>query len=676
MKRLFILVALFAVAGMLASDAYAHGGSYRGPNGGVPPGQREPSDPEPPPPPPSDPGTPGGPTTPGEPGPGPTTPPDQGHSSPGDAPPPAPTAPQGPQRKATTKSLTFESWRFWWAYNNDDILSLKQHIYSAKTSSSSPLFFSSKKDEENRRSAQRPTERAIVRTIIPALMRSLNRKGDHEDIHGGALVALGKIGTSKYVPLFADAINERFKTDRGASIKFGPQATESAVLALGLLPKLDENGKEAVRRVALETCANEDLRRRDRTWGAVAIGLQKDRSDAAKRGLIELLGPKHKYADQNIPCGIVAGLGLTGDPSLMSDMISGLRDGQLFGRDIRNDDRIRAFCGFAITKIAEANESSSPEAMQAILDIMKSRGTSRIVKRSAAIACGVLGAKASPKMQDEAVKRLQWFISKGAKDPSAENFAIVALSQIGTEKAFKELLSIADSGKYGQRPFAGLALATQVFYHRRAAAAKTGDPMQKDLETKIVASLIKLSQKYKDTDTKSAFMLCRGLVKDKTAVDELVKTVSKKSTAPTLRGFCCVALGLIGDAREDVKDALKHALDDRKSTDLRRDAATGLGLLRDAEVSKLLLDKLSKAKSFAVQGQLITAIGTIGDHTAIQPLVDILDDKGQPAQTRAMAAVGLGMIGDLRDLPALSRISRNYNYRASVKDMDELLFIL
>ncbi|MHC4223796.1 MAG: HEAT repeat domain-containing protein, partial [Planctomycetota bacterium] len=110
--------------------------------------------------------------------------------------------------------------------------------------------------------------------------------------------------------------------------------------------------------------------------------------------------------------------------------------------------------------------------------------------------------------------------------------------------------------------------------------------------------------------------------------------------------------------------------------ELRRDAATGLGLLRDAEVGKLLLRELKKAKSFAVQGQLITAIGTIGDHTAIDPLVNLLDDKAQPSATRAMAAVGLGMIADLREIPALSRVSKNYNYRASLPDMDELLFIL
>ena len=77
-----------------------------------------------------------------------------------------------------------------------------------------------------------------------------------------------------------------------------------------------------------------------------------------------------------------------------------------------------------------------------------------------------------------------------------------------------------------------------------------------------------------------------------------------------------------------------------------------------------------------MQGQLITAIGTIGDHKAIAPLIELLDDLSQPTQTRAMAAVGLGMIADLREMPPLGRLSKNYNYRASVSDLDELLYIM
>jgi HEAT repeat protein len=671
MKKIFVLaIALGVIGFLMADDVYAHGGSFRGPNGGVPPGLREPSDPEPPPPPPSDFGIFAAPTTPSVPD-APTTPPDQGHDTPDSTPPPAPIGPsQGPQKKSTTKSLTFESWRFWWGYNNDDILNLKSHIYSARTSSSSPIFFASKQDEDNRRNAQRPTERAVMKTIIPALLRSINRKGDNEDIHGGSLVALGKVGSSKYIPIFEDSLWNRWQNEKGQKIDFGYQATESAVLALGLLPNLDDAAKETVRRICLDALNDDNLRTRERTWAAVNLGLQRD--GEAVRPLITAL--QKDYPDDNIPAGCLAGIGLIGQCEQTSAIVQSLADslesGELFGKDISNADRIKAFVGYAVMKIGD------PQVLPTINKVLLSRRTGRIVKRSAAIAAGVLGAKAEGDLKDETVQVLLRYVRRSGGDPSGENFAIIALSQIGTPKAISTLLDLADNGKYGQRPFAALGLATMVFYNDRAAAQGKADPMDPDVRQKIKQKLVKLSGKFKDADTKAAFMLARGLMKDKSAIEELVNTVSKKSADPVLRGFSCVALGLIGDASDHIKDALKLGLRERKGTDLRRNAATGLALLRDAEVVKLLLMELKKAKSFAVQGQLITAIGTIGDHTAIDPLVQILDDKSQPLATRAMAAVGLGMIGDLRELPELSRISKNYNYRASVKDLDELLFIL
>ncbi|MEM8884418.1 MAG: HEAT repeat domain-containing protein [Planctomycetota bacterium] len=667
MKRFFLIAVALGVVSFFAEDVLAHGGSFRGPNGGVPPGLREPSDPEPPPPPPTDPGAPGGPTTPGPGGGGPETPDDNGHETPSEAPPPPPTGPQGPERRGpATKTLTFESWRFWWAYNNDDILNLKSHIYGAKTSSASPLFFTSKADEANRRNAQRPTERAIINKIIPALKRSLNRPKDHEDIHGGSLVALGKIGTSEFVPDFEAAANNRWKTEKGVPVKFGYLATESAVLALGLLPNLDDAQKAEVRKILLTIIDDDKMRSRERAWAAVCLGLQEDKG--AIKPLWERLAKPYKGENKlNVPAGILCGLGLIGDDSIRPDLEELVVTGKV-GRTELND-RIRAYAAFALAKIA------SPESLESMNKALKSRRVGRVVKRSIAIACGTCAQNASPELKDATVKALRAFIKKSGGDPSGENFAIIALSQIGTPDALNYLLNLADSGKYGQRPYAALGLGTHVWYKERAKERKEGEGMDPAMMTKIRNTIVKLSQKYKDTDTKAAFMLTRGLLKDKTAIEECVKLITRKGD-PVLRGFCCVALGLIGEATENVKDALKIALAERKSTDLRRDAATALGLMRDADVVKMLIEELDKSKSFAVQGQLITAIGTIGDHTAIDPLIDILDNTSRPSAARALAAVGLGMIGDLLPLARLSRLSKNYNYRASVKDLDELLFIL
>ena len=288
----FALVAVMVLA-FLAGDVMAHGGSFRGPNGGVPPGLREPSDPEPPPPPPSDPGQPGGPTTPSDNPTGPTTPDNLDNpNSGGGAPAPiGPSAPQAGKGPAKTASLTFESWRFWWGYNSDDILNLKSSIYGKGVSTASPLFFSSKDDENNRRNPQRATQAAIAAQIIPALMRRLNDPRDHEDIHGGALIALGKVGTAEYIPLFQNALLNRFKTEKGVPVKFGYQATESGILALGMIPDLDDAGKEAVRKICLEAVENDDLRTRERSWAPIVLGLQRDQK--AIKPLMELLDDRH-----------------------------------------------------------------------------------------------------------------------------------------------------------------------------------------------------------------------------------------------------------------------------------------------------------------------------------------------------------------------------------------------
>jgi HEAT repeat protein len=493
MNRILFLALVLGIVGYVADRADAHGGSFRGPNGGVPPGVREPSDPNPPPPPPSDPGNPGGPTTPGPAPDAPTTPQDTGQETPsGDSTPTPLGPPQGPQRKATTKSLTFESWRFWWGYNSDDILNLKSHIYSARTSSSSPIFFSSKKDEENRRNATRPTERAVMKTIIPALLATIDRPSDNEDVQGGALVALGKVGTSKYIPLFEATIWNRYQNEKGQAIKFGYQATESGVLALGLMPNIDDATRDTIRRICIAALDDDKLRTRERAWAAVCLGLQRD--GASVRPLVERLSKTYK--DENIPAGILCGIGLIGNceqtQAIREDLQKGLTTNQLFGQDISGSDRMRSFIGYALMKIGD------PKALPTMLSVLDSRKQGRIVKRSAAIAVGALGAlEPDAKNKEAAVSALIKYLNNSGGDATGENFAVIALSQIATEKALDTIMDLADNGQYGQRPFAALGLGTRVFYNDRDVAEGKAEAMDKGLRKKIVELLAKLSDKFK-----------------------------------------------------------------------------------------------------------------------------------------------------------------------------------
>jgi HEAT repeat protein len=662
MRRFRLLLCVAAIA-LAPSFARGHGGTFRGPNSGVPPNLREPSDPEPPPPPPSDPGTPGGPTT-GD-GDPPSTP------TPGTGPgtadqPPAPPAPSpgpggpGPGRGSRTRSsLGYDNWRFWWAYNNDDILNFR--AAGSGTRTISDVFFG-RGDESNRRDAMRPTQREIAKTVVPALLRCIDRADEHEDVHGGAIISVSKLGTAKLIPLLEAIVWNRRVNDRGERIDYGPQARESAVLALGLIPEMDDAACAEARRILLAAVADDALRTRERTWAAVALGLRRDRDAVAP--LLDLL--PRRYPDDNVPAGIVVGLGLIGDPLTRGDLEEIFTLGKLGGRDL--PARVRPFAGYALGKLGD------PQALPAVLSVLGSRRAGALAQRSAALAAGALGEVAGPADKAAAVDALLRTLRRSSADGTTQSFALVSLGRIGTEPALHALLEAAENGSYAQRPFAALGLGTHVFYVDRAAAQGGGAPLDATLRRRIVDKLARLGERLKDADTRAAFLLARGLVKDRDATEELVSVVSRPGDE-MLRGFACVSLGLLGRARDDVKDAIRRALAERRSVDLRRQAATALGLLRDAGTVPHLLDDLRDASSFVVQGQIVAALGAIGDQRALAPLVTLLEDRGQSTTVRAMAAVGLGLIGDPRPLPPLARLSRDYNYRASVPDLDELLYI-
>ena len=667
MRHLLWIALLWIGAGLMAVDADGHGGSFRGPNGGVPPNLRNPFDPEPPPPPPSDPGSPGPTPTPHD-QPGEITPSDPNGPSTGNGQTPVPSANRDQRNRGPkTPSLTFESWRFWWGYNNDDILCVKSHLHDKSVISQHPLFGLSD-NRGNLRSALRPTQRKIETEILPAMLRLIDHPGVHEDIHGAALIAVGKAGHADHISMLEAALFNRYRNSKGKKLDFGYQATESAALALGLLPDLDPAGKRAVRRVCLEAIDDDNLRTRERTWAAVSLGLQRD-GEAVPELMRRL---EKRYPDDNIPAGIVCAIGLMGDceaaRAVLPELETCVLRGRLMGQEV--NQRVRAFACYALAKIGD------PQALNVVLKVLGSRRVQRPTRRSAAIAAGVLGAKAGPDERDAAVHALISLVKKGGRDPSMTNFALVSLGRIGTDDALRALLKVAENGRYGQRPFAGLALATCVFYRDRAAKAGEGEALNPKLRERIVAKLADLSDRFKDVDTRAAFLLCRGLVKDQSAGDELVRIIAKRSTHKELRAYSCVALGLLGRNDRVALDALRLALRERGSAELRRSAATGLALLHDSGVVDLLLAELKKAKSFAVQGQLILAIGTVGHQGAITPLTQLAEDRSQPAQTRALATAGIGMIADLKELRELGRLAKDYNYRASVKDLDELLFIL
>ena len=674
-KALLFIVALSLILTYQASVdvASAHGGSYRGPAGETPPGQRDPKDPQPPP---ENPGTP-------TPEPGGTPTPDPGGTPTGgddnpspEGPPPPPSNPGGPTGgppgggtvtgggAAPANQMSFENWLFWWAYNKDEILNLKAAVKNLenKVSTRGGSHFYGKGFSGNRGETQAPTEAAIQEQIVPALLQVIENKEVHPDIRGGAIIALSRCGSNmQFVQTFFDLAEPKSGEDK--------VVRESAILALGILQVKNAE----IRDFLIKFIDNKDDQFRVRCFAMLSLGLLQDNSKEVFECLERRLDGSEAYMD--IPVCALMAIGLVGDNAKVPDMLKWLDTGRI-GR-FKLSDLERSHLVGSLGKIGD------PQALKPITDTLKKKG--KYTRRSAAIAMGQIVPQLDSKDQLSHVKKLAGFF-KNEKDNTVRNFSVMALGRIGGQvdvdsKVREVCVSIlVDQFKNGskttERPYAALAMGLLAFEPGTTAVKP------KELKYKL-AELIRgtLKELKGDKIALGAQAMALGMIgdNDKETVNLLVKILKDRGLEKKLRGAAAVSLGLIGD--NSAKDAILRALREREDRDLRVDTAVAAGLLGDSsavdELVKVLEDP--KASQF-VLGSVALALGQIGDKRAIRPLKNILEpqstDGNYPDLTRALVAVALGQIADRRDIRVLSRISKDVNYRAIVPALDEILTVL
>jgi HEAT repeat protein len=153
-----------------------------------------------------------------------------------------------------------------------------------------------------------------------------------------------------------------------------------------------------------------------------------------------------------------------------------------------------------------------------------------------------------------------------------------------------------------------------------------------------------------------------------------LKRCLKEVKDDTWRGYFATALGLMGEksAIGEIQELVKNAT---RRPELLRETAIALGLLGDKSVLdtlvKILTDKDNK--TLAVQAAVATALGYVGDYRAIKPLGESLIDKDKllSAESRAFAAVALGIVCDKEDFPWNFKISTDLNYTATTATLND-----
>jgi hypothetical protein len=390
-----------------------------------------------------------------------------------------------------------------------------------------------------------------------------------------------------------------------------------------------------------------------------------------------------QYKNPDLPLCLMLALSLQRADTIKPEMIADLKDCALKGKLFKDnvDDLISSYAALTIGRVAGRDEIGT------IFDAMRFKGTGIQTKRSAAIALGQLGRRVDGADRADVAAKL-WKGYSDAKDDSTRNFAIMSMAylleadvaasrtDVINAKGVKladELLDIADKGKYSQRPYGALAVGL--------VGKKIGD--KPDIleygQFRARASevlLAGLRDQRLDKRGRAAFAVGLGILGESAALKQLTAIVADKGEDKEFRGYAAVAIGMIGHAPGDAVKAIREALKEHSSEELRQQTAIALGLLGTPDAVSTLLEELAAAESQNVQGQVVLALAKIGDATAIKPLVDLMKDKSKPDLTRALACAGLGLIGDLELIPSLALVSKDINYRAVTDVIREVLSIL
>jgi HEAT repeat protein len=176
-----------------------------------------------------------------------------------------------------------------------------------------------------------------------------------------------------------------------------------------------------------------------------------------------------------------------------------------------------------------------------------------------------------------------------------------------------------------------------------------------------VEPLIKrLANKEEEASVRQAAATALGALSDPRAVPQLMQALT---TGENLRTEATEALSLLGEP------AVKPLLDDALTSPrprVRQAAAEALGKLRDGRAEALgklrdgravepLIERLGEDSDRFVRGEAAEALGRLGDTRAFKPLIQALKDADTSVQEAAVQA--LGELGDRRALKPLQQLA-------------------
>lgn len=669
----------------LPETVNAHGGQYRGPGDVVPQapgggrGTGRPSGP-----------TTGGPAGPSAPGPsGPVTP---GASGPATGGPAGPAGGGAARTGARGVVLDYDltTWDYWWEFNKDPFIKLKDEIHKGVTQTGSDDFFLGAGRRSESRDSLRPTKEQITGTILPALKRALNDTEERDfDIISSCMIAMAKIGEDTAEIKLVDEFKPRLSASN-------QEIRETAALAFGVAGLLNDSNEQLDLMVGLaldnevgrKASEATEVNERTRSFAIYGLGLAAYQVDKieVKRKVFEALRTlidDERMSSRNMRVASLQAMSLlnvrgSGDEekSLLLDALNVL-EGYYMKKLGSGDQLLQSHCPTAIAKLL-GRESADPEITKKIdyykemfADDLKGRGkikrSSDDITRSCALALGQMCQPYDDKKSaDGKYSELLLEVMKDAKDKQTEYFSILALGQIGGNENRSNLLKMFDKAKSQEKPWVALSLGVFSFfqYEKQRQAGGSSEP-----ETTIGETLFNEFRTVKQPEVLSALAIAMGLNQYKGAADHMRDMMMDKVALQDLAGYLCIGLALMNDlaSTDDIREVVKTST---RRPDLLKQAAIALGKLGDKRVADDLQELMKEGgNNLAKLAAISSALGFIGDQRSIDPLKNMLEDTKLSQLSRAFAAVALGGIADKEMLPWNSKIAVNTNYRASVETL-------
>lgn len=656
------------------------GPSTPGPSGPSSPGGSGPSTPAPPPP-----------TAPGGAGPStgsPAAPTAPGGGGPARRPAPTPDGPVTPKvadSSTQTGVIDTSTWQYWWDNNKDQYLNLRRRVRTGGPST--PVGDGMVFGGNEPILSLMPSTLQIQRTIVPALFDVIDKE-DSTEIVRSTLLALAKIGVD---PAGPDAQQVRDLLEEHLADK-NWRIAEAAVVGLGLLG--DWNSTQTL--VGILADANDGRRllgensvpMRMRSQAAFALGLLAQRTDNedVRRYVVQNLtqefpGDRNSFRELRAACTTAVGLVPLEATGISPKEAEGLVPSTNLETQIawlleRFEDKQTHETELAHlpTALARLTQKAGPEwrttVAKAILEpIDRGARAKNSVRQSCVLAIGQLGDADGDKIDRDIRVALERLV--GDVNQETRNFALIALAQVGgragtgagdsyqgTKDVRKELLNTLARGKSRQKPWAGLALG--ILGH---SLNETGGPISKDASR----ALEQMLAGCKSPADVGAYAIALGLRQD-SDFGEALRESLEEASADNARSDIAIACGLLGDeaAIEGLQELVK---DSENSPAALAQSSIALALLGQKSAARNLSDKLGDAKGLAKQASISTALGFIGDRNCVDSLVASLQDDGRTSQSRAFAAMALGMVADKDDEPWQACLTQGFNYHAGTQSM-------